>query len=254
MYKPQAFMGALVLTISWISCFTCCLITHNHKHLPIFKSRKLNRVMDFALSLASGRSASSIVLPHNFNHHSKANSSEDWIRTELAGDGWGVYRWFRYIFAAIFEMSKKRRAVPEKRVTVRLKVLRFQEQSFVGVCFALACWKFGILNCIIYLGIPWLFGLLSLVGANFPQHNWIPDSSLYPGRDFTSPLLNFIFFNNGYHIAHHLHPKMHWSELPKFTRDHLRNQIPADQSQNSFWLFFGKNYLGSFEKSKVHEN
>ena len=35
--------------------------------------------------------------------------------------------------------------------------------------------------------------------------------SFIPPRNYTSPLLNFLAFNNGYHTIHHLAPTSHWT-------------------------------------------
>jgi hypothetical protein len=33
-------------------------------------------------------------------------------------------------------------------------------------------------------------------------------------RNFTGSIFNFLFFNNGYHAAHHENQNLHWSVLP----------------------------------------
>jgi len=55
-----------------------------------------------------------------------------------------------------------------------------------------------------------------IISFNMLQHDGCDGTSRYNfARNFTGPLLNLLFYNNGYHTIHHMHPGLHWSELPE---------------------------------------
>src|SRR5690242_19428801 len=64
------------------------------------------------------------------------------------------------------------------------------------------------------VGIPALFSLWTIHLFNYEQHvHTNPWSDHDHSRNFVSPTLNFLLFNNGYHGAHHEHPGSHWTKL-----------------------------------------
>ncbi len=49
---------------------------------------------------------------------------------------------------------------------------------------------------------------------NYDQHvHTDPWSKHNHSRSWDGKLLNFLLFNNGYHLAHHENPATHWSKL-----------------------------------------
>ena len=63
--------------------------------------------------------------------------------------------------------------------------------------------------------VPALFALWTIMLFNYIQHvHADPWSEHNHSRSFTSPLLNFLLFNNGLHSAHHEMAGAHWSALP----------------------------------------
>jgi hypothetical protein len=84
---------------------------------------------------------------------------------------------------------------------------------------------FGIMAVLILLDwrrwvlfalIPQFYAKYCILSLNMLQHDGCDMSSKYNfARNFTSPMLNWFCFNNGYHTIHHLYPGMHWSVLPR---------------------------------------
>ena len=78
---------------------------------------------------------------------------------------------------------------------------------------------------------------------NYEQHvHADPWSEHSHSRSWTSPLLNFLLFNNGYHAAHHEYPSTHWSELPE-KHAPLAPLIHPDLVEGSLLWYFAKNYV-----------
>jgi hypothetical protein len=46
-------------------------------------------------------------------------------------------------------------------------------------------------------------------------------------RNFVSPVLNALLFNNGYHTVHHLTPGVHWSQTPELHAKHVAKIHPS---------------------------
>jgi fatty acid desaturase len=102
------------------------------------------------------------------------------------------------------------------------------------------------LGAVVYLsafGIPALFALWSMFFINFIQHVHCDAGSEYDhSRNFVSTPGNFLVFNAGLHTAHHLHPSLHWSDLP---RAHARIApfIRPELKQASIVWFCVRTYL-----------
>ncbi|MDY6802694.1 MAG: fatty acid desaturase [Cyanobacteriota bacterium] len=267
------------LTLIWITassflCFIGGAINHNHKHLPIFENPKINHLFNIILTLCLGRSATEIVVPHNYNHHLYRGSENDWINPQLAGTGLGIIRLPRYIVQSLINIAKRKRTSEaqtecisilnktnnltllgnrqqatgnrEKRFSAQKNVfanMRCSPQTlpddeqqslqrekltlrlFILILIILSGWKF-----LIFTLIPWAVGIASLLGINLLQHEGCQPKSRYQNsRNFTSPLGNWLLFNNGYHTIHHLRPTLHWTLLPaaheRIVQPHIDAQL-----------------------------
>ena len=80
--------------------------------------------------------------------------------------------------------------------------------------------------------LPQLLGLHWLLGANYLQHAHADGRSrLQFARNFTGGV-NRWFFNIGYHTAHHLQPRLHWSALPA-AHQRIASQIDPRLTERS---------------------
>jgi fatty acid desaturase len=89
----------------------------------------------------------------------------------------------------------------------------------------------------------WLCALAMFVVVNLLQHDGCaPSSALDHSRNFHSKATNWLFFNSGYHTAHHLHPRAHWSELPAIHRAEVSGRIARHLECNSVIGFAVRGY------------
>lgn len=234
--------GAPSLAIPWILCacllcFIASIINHNHMHCRIFRDNALNILLNLALSIARGHTATGIVIPHQLNHHIEVGSDRDWIRPNLSGPGIGWRRLPRYVtFASINMMIQRTKPAAPVLPSQRLRSLRI-EKAFLFAAIALAAvhdWHVFLL----FNALPWLLGLSMLVAVNLLQHDACsPTMLLGESRDFTGTLGNWLFFNNGFHTAHHWRPAAHWSKLPALHLE-LQTQFSyAHQSHHSIMAY-----------------
>jgi fatty acid desaturase len=88
------------------------------------------------------------------------------------------------------------------------------------------------------------FRLVAMAG-NWVQHTFICPEQ--PGNEFRNSItvinvkFNHKCWNDGYHISHHLEPMLHWTEHPRYFREHL-----AEFGRNKAVVFDGLNYMDVF--------
>jgi fatty acid desaturase len=217
---PGLGISALIAGVIFISylSFTCAVITHNTVHCPVFKDNRLNRFFQFVLSFTYGHPVSAYVPGHNLSHHQYTQSSLDSIRTTKARFRLNILNQLLFFFL----ISE---AVVKGEIRFVRRMSQENQEWFRQYCFELVCvmgtklllliynWKLTILLIL----IPHLYAVWGILGTNYFQHDGCDEKHPYNhSRTFTSPVLNFFLFNNGYHTAHHLKPHLHWSLLPRF--------------------------------------
>ena len=93
------------------------------------------------------------------------------------------------------------------------------------------------------MGIPAFFALWAIMLFNYEQHVHADVFSEHNhSRNFVSPVLNFLLFNNGYHTVHHENAGLHWSEL-KDAHAKIADEIHPDLQQKSCWWYWFKQYV-----------
>ena len=206
-YVPFVAIGGLLSFSSWA-------IIHNHIHVRTFRARWLNDALSLLLGVTVGHPPTGLVLTHMMNHHVHIGGVEDWSRPANAGAGWGGMRLLRYAFVTPVRMAQGRAAVDAPRLPVMLERQRSRERWFVYTLAIVAL----VLRPATFLAFTlpiWVAGTLIFLGINLLQHDACdPDSATEHSRDFTGRVINFLFFNGGYHTVHHDRPGLHWSRLP----------------------------------------
>jgi fatty acid desaturase len=230
------------IAISAIFCFIVCVINHNHAHVPLFKDDRANSVFGLYLTLLRGHSSSGVVVPHNLNHHIEHGSGGDWIDTRLAGDGPGMFRVVRYVIRATVSMARHRvqTGAPALNQQGRRRV---RHERILLIAFLAAMLWLSPANTVLFLVLPWFLGVFMLVAVNLPQHDGCDASSeLSSSRNFTGRFGNWFLFNNGYHVAHHLQPALHWSLLPA-AHSELVDRLDPGLTHKSLLRYCARQYV-----------
>ncbi len=226
-----------VLTaVSVLLAFVCCIVAHNHMHLPIFRERFWNSAFQLALMFGSGQPPTGILTAHNERHHGQPDSEHDFVRTSLARSRWNFLNLLAFPFLSVAAMLREKPNDLARWRSVRPRLYRQALRERVVFYVVLAAlllidWK----PTVIYLILPWWLAQLMLVGVNLLQHQDCEMESEYDhSRNVTGGLVNWILLNNGYHTAHHLRPSMHWSLLPEFHREHVVPRMNPALDHRSF--------------------
>ena len=88
-WTPKRLVVVIPLVaVTCIIAFLGAVATHNTMHVPVFKARRLNQILQVALTLVYGHPVSSFVPGHNLSHHRYIESQRDVMRTTKARFRW----------------------------------------------------------------------------------------------------------------------------------------------------------------------
>lgn len=230
------FRHPLVIPVSCFLSFVCCIIAHNHMHLPLFRGRLWNRVFQLFLMFGSGQPPTGIITAHNERHHRHPDTDQDFVRSHLVNFRWNSLNLVVFPFVSIITMIREKPGDLAHWKTCRPHVYSqaLLERGVFYAAFILLLvsdWR----ATLVYLTLPWLLAQLSLVGVNLLQHQDCDAGSEYNhSRNVTGAWPNWFLLNNGFHTAHHLRPAMHWSLLPDFHRRHVVPRMDPALDHRSF--------------------
>lgn len=95
------------------------------------------------------------------------------------------------------------------------------------------------LNVLQHDGCPVEKKLRVTPGAKGEEREVVPVAQANMARNFTGGVINWFCFNNGFHSIHHMHPGLHWSELPAAHERHVAPSLhPALDQRNIFAYIF----------------
>ena len=228
-------MGVLALS-AWS-------IVHNHIHRRLFRHAGLNEVACYVAAIATGHAPTALVVSHVHNHHVHVGRPRDWSRPEVAGGGYGVIRLLRYAVQAPLGMARGRTQPGAPALSPRL-ARQGRREKLVLAALVLAALAVDARTFAAFTLPGWVIGTVLFLGVNLLQHDACdPDSALCHSRDFTSPVMNWLFFNGGYHTAHHLRPALHWSQLPAEHARRVAARQRTDLEAHSILAFLIRNYI-----------
>lgn len=220
-------------------------VAHNFIHNPFFASPRLNRLMEFVLTLENGTPQTMYRWVH-MRHH--AGNSD---RPDAAGetvDPISVYRWgadgkaepmWRYVLLGFwrddgpFEVARQIRA--KRPDEARRALAEFWVMAAVYAALLAVRWDFVlVLAPFYYLGqsVSFLIAWYEHAGAN-------PEAPIATGVSTYEPVYNLAFLNNGYHAEHHYRPKQHWTRMAS-----LRREIRAEQQAAGVRVIRPAHFLG----------
>lgn len=236
------------VTVTWVflnglAVFLCCIINHNHVHVRMGRTQGANRIIALLLTMAKGHTSSTVIIPHNRIHHLHGGDDRDWMPNSFAGHGWGIARILRYIVRSSVNTRRLRNLPGAPTLGRRGARSQFAERVTLWAVIAITL-AIDPVRSALFIYLPWLFGMAALVAVNLLQHDGCdPASGHDHSRNFVGRLSNWLFFNNGYHTAHHLRPAMHWSLLPEFHRQIEGRMRRPELNQPSLWRFLVREYV-----------
>jgi len=197
---------------------------HHHQHVPMFHSKRLNRLLEMSFALHTGATTHAWTLHHVHGHH-KNYLDQDldesrWRRR--SGDKYGYIH-----YAAITALTAYPRAYRVGHNHPRL------QRAFVG---------YGLLTLLIigslvaYNPVNGLFlfvfapiiSLVMTVAATYHHHAGLDTHDhMEASHNYTYKVRNLLTGNLGYHTAHHYRQGVHWSKLPELHAT-IADKIPDE--------------------------
>ncbi len=247
--------NALVYALVLFLTLGVGVIHHNHAHLTMWRSKRLNRMTDIWLTALQGHPTYVFYATHNDNHHRYAHGSLDAARTyRFGGDTnhlWGYLMhpiqaaWALYpIFVQWFK-----RSIKSGNSLWQYAALQYT----VVLCVWLVLAVIDVEKWFWFVLLPQLHGLHWLLATNYLQHAHADGcSKINFARNFEG-WLNPLLFNIGLHTAHHRHPRVHWSQLPAL-HEQYRTQIHPSLNAGGLLAYMGRTYLASlfFKRFRSH--
>lgn len=231
------------IAVCGVLSFSSWAIIHNHIHVRTFRAGWLNSLGSMLISITVGHPATGLVLTHNMNHHVHVGGEADWSRPANAGAGWGGFRLLRYAVITPVRMARGRAAAGAPKLPAALHRQRARERWLLYSLMAIALVARPATFACFTLPI-WIAGSLIFLGINLLQHDACePGSEAAHSRDFTGRFINFVFFNGGYHTAHHNRPGLHWSRLPEEHHRLFGGRVRPDLETPSLLGYVVREYL-----------
>jgi fatty acid desaturase len=235
--QPILYIWFLFMAVS------VAIIAHNHNHVPIWRSRLLNILTDFWLTLFYGFPAFGWIPTHNKNHHALNNKAGDYTITYRISEKNNIFTLLSYPSMSSYFQQKPIATYLKTlwRSDKRKFYLAASQYVLLGVYYVAALllnWK----KAVFFILIPHQVSLFSVLIFNYVQHVHTDEESEYGhSRNFTG-LINLALFNNGYHTVHHKSPGIHWSKTPAAQREIL-SLIEPSLNERSFWWYIARVYL-----------
>jgi fatty acid desaturase len=216
-------------------------ILHLHIHHPFAKRGWLNLLLDFAMGMSTGFSASNWRIQHRYGHHCGVDKP---FRTSLAWEiaDYSPLRALSFstrsilptLWHPIVESFRKGVLANVKR-PINYRWAFIEQMLLIGFLIAVAAWQPRL--ALFYL-LPW-YALIAVItryvdylnhyGCDERSPNVYERANNSLSRSFNRGCANF-----GYHTAHHLKPTAHWTELPQIHAE-IADRIPARHLKPFSW-------------------
>ena len=243
-FSPVLFVACLFMAVS------VAVIAHNHNHLTIWKSKALNTLTDYWLTLFYGFPAFGWIPTHNQNHHKLNNRQGDYTITYRYTEKTNLFTLLTYPAVSGFHQQKPIRDYLKKQYGINRSRFWFCISEYVLlVSFLVAAFLVDWQKALLYIFIPQQVSLFTVLIFNYVQHVHADEESpINHSRNIVGPAMNMCLFNNGLHTVHHENPGMHWSKAPA-AHAKIADQIDPRLNEQSFWGFMIRVYvLGPFSQ------
>ena len=217
-----------LIVLYWLSMIPVKAIVsawnHHHQHVPMFYSKRLNRLLEMSFALHTGATTHAWTLHHVHGHHKnyldQDKDESRWRRR--SGQPYG------YIgYTAITALTSYQRAYVVGRNHPRL------QRAFVGyglLTLTIVATLVAIkpLSGLLLFVLPMATSLVITIAATYHHHSGLDTQDhMLASHNYTHRIRNILTGNLGYHTAHHYRQGLHWSKLPEL-HESIVDKIPDE--------------------------
>ncbi len=230
------------------------LMLHAMVHRPTFKKevRFLEHYVPWVLGPLFGSSPNSFFVHHMGMHHPENNLLTDQSSTlcyERDRFSHFLHYWLRFFVLGYLHTTLYLRARGRHKLVRRLLI---GELSWFAMVLAVGLFDWAA--ALVVLVIPFCLLRFVFMCGNWAQHAFVvvddPDNAYRNSTNLINTPYNHRCYNDGYHIVHHLHPSLHWTEMPaRFLRDFDKYRendalvfVGIRNNQKMFWLLMAHRY------------
>jgi beta-carotene hydroxylase len=242
--EPLATLGLAMVVIG-----VCC-IGHNHAHVPIWRRRWLNRLTDMWIGALQGQPVFLFQPAHIASHHRFNQGEGDLTRVARHARGNTLLGYLIFPFQVLPAL----RGLKRQHLAMLWAQQRRQWLWTASLYLPLLLlWSATLwldpVRAFAYVLLPQLVGLHFLLASNYLQHAHAAEGSRYNhSRNFVG-LVNLVWFNVGYHTAHHENAGLHWTLLPQAHRELAHRINPALEEPSLLAYFVRTLLLGHFVRA-----
>jgi fatty acid desaturase len=201
----------LLLVLGPKACI--CSWNHHHQHLLTFHQPVLNRLLELCYAFHTGITTNAWVLHHVLGHHvnylDQAKDESAWKRRD--GTTMGELE-----YTLVIAITGYLRAFRVARRYPRYRA-GFFGMGLLVVLLLAAAFVWNPFNALVVFAIPMAAGYLVTCWHTYCHHAGLDTQNPYEAsHNILHRSYNILTGNLGYHTAHHVKPKLHWSKLPAF--------------------------------------
>jgi beta-carotene hydroxylase len=230
------------------------VMTHNHNHLPMWRSKVMNVLTDWWLTVFYGFPIFAWIPTHNKNHHKFNNREGDDSITYRVSEKNNFLTLVSYpTISGYYQQKAIANYLKDMKANNKEKFWVSISQYVVLVLWIAAALIIDWEKALLFVIIPQQVSLFSVLIFNYVQHVHANEESEWNhSRNFTG-FLNFLLFNNGYHTIHHHKAGLHWNKVPEAHKEIEKNINPI-LLERSFWWYIIRSYFLSLVIPKFKTN
>lgn len=194
-------------------------VEHNHAHVSVFRAPVLTVFLDQLLLLLCGMPILFWKVHHLGNHHKFNWTEKDWssafnFRHAQSPAQPVSYRYYQLTYYPLFCFHSTIHILRSRNPRLLGSLVLTATVVSLGSAFLIDA--FGIWRWLLVMGTTYAAAGLMLGAANYLEHYRVEEGEgRFSAWTYTCWVHNFLSYNGGYHLLHHLRPAVHWSDLPR---------------------------------------
>ena len=197
---------------------------HHHQHVPMFRNKRLNRLLELSFAFHTGATTHAWTLHHVHGHH------KNYLDQDLDESRWRRRSGAQYgyvMYTAVTALTAYQRAFAVGANHPRLR-REFVSYGLLTLAILIVLVALNPVNGLFLFVFPMITSLTMTVAATYHHHAGLDtDDHMLASHNYTYKIRNILTGNLGYHTAHHYRQGVHWSKLPELHAT-LVDRIPSE--------------------------